>query len=62
MKVDTLLKVIPRHLDVITIQESENIKFSTLTDSWDSAKEYGECYVKEILPLNRGGGGIAIII
>lgn len=33
MKVDTLLKVIPRHLDVITIQESENIKFSTLTDS-----------------------------
>lgn len=54
MKVDTLLKVIPKHLDIIIISDGEMIEFNSLTDTWNSVKAYGECYVKEILPLSNG--------
>ena len=54
MKVDTLLKVIPEHIDIVIISEGELIEFTTLTETRNSVKAYGECYVKEILPLNSG--------
>lgn len=54
MKIDTLLKVIPKYLDIIIISDGEMIEFNSLTDTWSSVKAYGECYVKEIFPLSNG--------